>query len=295
MPNPDNASDPFYMLYDVGAGCQDDIEGIIPKTQAIDLMVLSHNDADHISNADDILAEYEVKKVIWSGFERPGTATWEDVNTAINIESHAEVISLADTTIPIGSTWLYGETYITFVMGYEVPPSDWGFSSSDHSEYRNAGSIVMRVVYEGASILLVGDMIERLETATFPEDSVVAAEAEAIRNSGAVPIDSDVLVASHHGGNDASSTPFIEAVSPEYVIFPAGTRDNFGHPRATTAQRFLDSGVLIQNIFRTDRDDDENNDKHWEPYGDTGINDPSGDDSIRITISDSGTITVTYI
>jgi hypothetical protein len=52
--------------------------------------------------------------------------------------------------------------------------------------------------------------------------------------------------------------------------------------------------VQLENVFRTDRDDDENNDRHWEPNGNTGINDPSGDDSIDIIINPSGVIKVLY-
>ena len=37
-----------------------------------------------------------------------------------------------------------------------------------------------------------------------------------------ITIDSDVMIAPHHGGGNGSSTKFIEAVSPKYVIFPAG-------------------------------------------------------------------------
>ncbi|MFN1834787.1 ComEC/Rec2 family competence protein [Balneola sp. MJW-20] len=295
IPNPSDGTDPFYMLYDVGAGCRDDIQQMIPSDQPIDLMVLSHNDSDHISNADEILEVYEVRKILWSGFERPGIFTYEVVNEAISAEEDAEVINLGSTSLPIGSTWIFGDTYVTFVAGFNVPPESWGFSPSDASEYRNAGSIVMRVVHKGSSLLLVGDMIGRLENdASFPEDSVVAAEAYVINNSGAVPIDSDILVASHHGGNDGSSVPFIQAVRPEYVIFPSGSRDTYGHPRATVAQRFLDFGVDINKIFRTDREDDETHPGHWEPNGDTGVNDRSGDDSVIITISEVGVISVRY-
>ena len=63
------------------------------------------------------------------------------------------------------------------------------------------------------------------------------------------PIDSDVLIAPHHGADNASSTAFILAVSPEYVIFSAGHR--YEHARAATATRNLNNGVLPGNMFRT--------------------------------------------
>lgn len=294
IPSDQPDQDSQFMIFDAGPGCIDHVNDIIPTDDDIDLLVLSHNDSDHISNADNILEEYQVNKIIWSGFERPGVGTYDDLVVALENEPGAEIINLGDNPLPLGTTWIYGNTYVTFVSGFSVPPVDWGFTPSMSSEYRNAGSIVMRVTNLGKSILMTGDMIGRHETDHFPEDGIIAAEAFVLKNRFAVPIDSDVLIASHHGGNDASSYPFIKTVSPEYVIFPAGSRDNFGHPRATTAQRFLNFGVKAENIFRTDRDDDEDNEKHWEPNGNTGINDPSGDDSISISITEEGVISVEY-
>lgn len=296
MPEPENPDEVFYMVYDAGFGCLSDVQQIIPADQEIDLLVLSHNDTDHIARADDIMREYEVARILWTGFVRQDVATWRDVKEAIDIEvaKGAELISLSEQDLPIGTTWIYGETYITFLSGFEAPPAEWGFSPSDHSEYRNAGSIVLRVVHHQCSILLTGDAVGRMETDSFPADGVIAAEAFILQNRFAIPVDSDVLIASHHGGNDASSVPFIEAVSPEYVIFPAGSRDNYGHPRTATAERFLSFGVSPSAIFRTDRGDDESHPEHWEPGGNTGINDPSGDDDIRITI-ENGIVSVAYL
>jgi len=65
----------------------------------------------------------------------------------------------------------------------------------------------MRIVYGGKSILLTGDMVGRHESDSDPEEHVIAAEEYLIENRHAIPIDSDVYVASHHGGNDASSYP----------------------------------------------------------------------------------------
>ena len=115
-----------------------------------------------------------------------------------------------------------------------------------------------------------------------------------IDNSSVIPIDSDVLVAAHHGADNGSSTEFINAVSPTTVIFSAGNRH--GHPRETTANRYL--AILAEDaLFRTDRGGNEtgnHGDTEWkqppfDPDGDT-----TRDDDIDITISPSGDVTVAY-
>ena len=41
-------------------------------------------------------------------------------------------------------------------------------------------------------------------------------------DTGLAPMSSFVLIAPHHGADNASSTCFIRAVDPHWVIFPAG-------------------------------------------------------------------------
>lgn len=54
-----------------------------------------------------------------------------------------------------------------------------------------------------------------------------------VDRSEVIKIDSDVIVAPHHGANNGSSEKFIEKVSPEFVIFGAG--HDHQHPTAAAA------------------------------------------------------------
>jgi competence protein ComEC len=295
FPSESDSTDSYYMVYDAGFSCADNIREVNPSNEVIDLMVLSHNDTDHIANADDILQEYEVKKIIWSGFERPDINQWVELNQAIDNEAGAEVINLKTDTLHIGTTYLFGQTYVTFVAGFHTPPEDWGISSSQRGEYRNAGSIVIRIVHQGRSILLTGDMIGRHDDEDEPEEHIIAAEKYVVQNRSAVSIDSDVLVAAHHGGNNASSYPLIRAVGPDYVIFSAGSHDNYAHLRTSVAQRFLNSGIEMDHMFRTDLGDDEAKPEHWENETTIeGVSDSNGDDNIAVTLTAEGVIRVNY-
>ena len=121
---------------------------------------------------------------------------------------------------------------------------------SHKAEFRNAGSVVIRLKYKGKSILFTGDAVGR--HIDDPEDALIASEKFMIENSEVIKIDSDVLIAPHHGADNGSSNAFISAVSPEWVIFTAGHTHK--HPRGVAAQRYLDSGVKldnnVQNRFR---------------------------------------------
>ena len=52
---------------------------VIPEGEEIDLLVLSHSDADHQGAVKRIFEAYPVKKVLRGGLERLDTATWTRV------------------------------------------------------------------------------------------------------------------------------------------------------------------------------------------------------------------------
>ena len=176
---------------------------------------------------------------------------------------------------------------MTMVLGYHKVPPNWNLTSS--SEIRNAGSIVVRLQYRGKSILFCGDTVGR--HIGDDVDALIAAEREMVENAAVIPIDSDVIIAPHHGADNGSSSAFIEAVSPEYVIFSAGHKHR--HPRTETAQRYRRFGVTLSKMLRTDRGDDEGSNE-WGAGRVEGHNDPRGDDDIDILIGPDGSIKVEY-
>jgi beta-lactamase superfamily II metal-dependent hydrolase len=285
--------DEHYVLYDTGHWYEIDetlasVQDILPEDAAIDMIILSHTDSDHIAATDEILKHYFVGQVIRTGLPR-SSVTWKRVDKAIRDAASAGDIvdvNLADYELLPGSSYLYGDAMLTFLAGFHTPPAEWDIKGT--SEYNNAGSIVVRIVYKGKSILLMGDAVGR--HIDDPDDQLIATEKFLVDNAHSLVIDSDVLIASHHGADNGSATAFIEAVSPEWVIFSAG--HDYEHPRATTAQRFLDYGVSLNKILRTDLGDDEDDPKEWAHGRINGHTDSAGDDEIEIIISDSGELSV---
>ena len=255
----------------------------------IDLLITSHSDSDHLAATDELFNEFRVHRVIRTGFERPDTGTWTDHNNAITAASQLGLthdINLAETTLPHGTTYNFGAATVTYIAGFHEPPAAWGL---DGSEFRNGNSIVVRVSYRDRSILFTGDAVGREEDSPSTARAI-ATERFLIDNATARPIASDVLIAPHHGSDDASSTEFIQAVGARWVIFSSG--HNYEHPKAVTANRFLDLGYQPACLLRTDLGDNEG-DSEWD-FGTTPGNDPVGDDNIIIIIPETGAMTVAY-
>lgn len=291
----------FYMVYDTGHWNHDGevserILEVIPRNEAVDLLVLSHSDADHVSATDEIFERRRVHTVLRTGLRRR-TQAWRDADRAIRDAVEAgdtAVLNLRHNRIAPGTEFPLGSATVTFLAGDDCPNQyddvlPGSGECANRSKARNAGSIVLRLEYAGKSILFTGDAVGRHDDA--PADAkAIATEKELLSRQGEFTIDSDVIIAPHHGADNASSAAFIKAVSPKWVIFSAGSDNE--HPRQSTAHRYLSHGVEVERILRTDLGDNEGAEE-WD-HGRTEEGDVVGDDEIVIVICADSTLTVDY-
>lgn len=262
------------------------LQSLVPPSTPIELLVLSHTDADHIAAVPQILTHYDVRRVLRAGLSRD-SRTWRDVNAAIEANPNSLDLNLAKLEYPSGATYRFGEVFVTVVCGFSAPPEEWDLDGS--SEFRNAGSIVVRVTYAGSSVLFCGDAVGRHNGQA--EDTTLATELYMLEAKDVIPLRADVVVAPHHGADNGSSSDWIREVNPQWVIFSAGHK--YEHPRASTAQRYLDLGVPADHLLRTDRDDDEGG-KEWPSGAVAGNVDGPGDDSVDILLRADGSVEVAY-
>lgn len=95
----------------------------------------------------------------------------------------------------------------------------------------NNASCVLKVETAASSLLLTGDIEQRAERRLVDENPSALAAA--------------IMVAPHHGSKTSSSQQFIDAVSPDYVLFPAGYRNRFHHPHPNVVGRYLANGTQM--------------------------------------------------
>ena len=278
------------MVYDTGHHtdhCRDAVRELVPS-HVIDLLVLSHSDADHISGTRDILAENAVTTIIHPG--DPRGPTLGPIRAAIAAEPAADIWNLTVRPIPFGHVFQIGSATATFVAGWSdgnqtrISPD----TALNKSMRNNALSAIIRLQFAGHSVLLTGDTVGRHDK----KDNSLCGYAErlVVANAAVVPIDSDVLVGQHHGANNGTANCFIEAVSPTFVVFSAG--HEYKHPRQATADRLVANGVDPDNIFRTDRGDHEpvppklkdRWKREWVYKSIAGCRDEPGDDDVVIEL-----------
>lgn len=98
---------------------------------------------------------------------------------------------------------------------------------------RNNRSCVLKVESAGRSVLLTGD-IEH------------AAEEELVKLYGG-QLAATVLVVPHHGSKTSSGKEFLDTVSPEMALIPAGYRNRFSLPNQDILRRYASRDIDMYN------------------------------------------------
>ena len=94
----------------------------------------------------------------------------------------------------------------------------------------NSSSLILKLCYEGVTMLVTGDIDEE-------------GEEELLQEYGA-ELDCDIIKVPHHGSKYSSSESFIEMVSPVMAVFQVG-KNNYGHPSQETIERYVARGCRI--------------------------------------------------
>ncbi|MCY7319394.1 MAG: DNA internalization-related competence protein ComEC/Rec2 [Ramlibacter sp.] len=206
------------LVYDSGPRYSRDSDAghrvLVPLLRAlgerVDILMLSHRDADHTGGAAAVLAM------------QPGAAL------VSSIEDDHELHSLrAGRRCFAGQRWQWDG--VDFELLHPQP-----------DDYRagvksNALSCVLRVSNHRQTALLAGD-IEQAQ-----EARLVAA---------GTPLRSDLLLVPHHGSKTSSSALFLAAVQPRIAIVQSGYRNRFGHPAAPVMERYQLQGVAVEQSPR---------------------------------------------
>lgn len=292
-----------YILYDAGhyegygKPTFDQIKEVMPVGSTIEEVIISHTDGDHIGAASYLFENYKVKKIVDTGFDKSclngsRSATYRRFLEAIPPSTKYVNLHEKDSIIIPGTTETFGDTKLVFLCGFGKPLDEWNLR--DESEQINSVSIVVKIVYKGASILLSGDAIGRNRNDQ-NSDCCIATEKYLVDHASTY-LKSDIAIAPHHGGNNANSTEFVYKVSPSVVIFSAGHK--YFHPYECVVERY-EKFVDSNHIFRTDRGDDEREGNGSCPECELGripdCIDSSGDDDIEIIIDAAGKYSVKYV
>ena len=174
--------------------------------ERVDMLVLSHRDADHTGGAAAVLAMQPTAELVSS------------------IEAAHELRALRQVTrCMAGQRWHWDG------VDFEVlhpAPSDY----SPPARKPNALSCVLRLSNGRQVALLAGDIEQ-------PQEAALLARG--------APLRADLLLVPHHGSKTSSSAAFLDAVQPSVALVQAGYRNRFGHPAPPVLARYAERQVRV--------------------------------------------------
>ncbi len=194
--------------------------------RSIDLVILTHAHADHVTGLIGVLKQYKVGMILESGEEyaTPEYRTWHEI--------------IAQENIPV----------VIAERGQEIHLCS-GATLSVLSPYKNYNHVVvknphdanvsMKLVYGDTSALLMGDAEK------FIEYQLLSLNPSSLK--------SDILKAGHHGSKTSTSEDFLRAVLPNLAVISVGRKNSYGHPHQEVLNRLKTFGITIK---RTDLSSD---------------------------------------
>lgn len=198
------------LVYDTGARFSDRLDSgeavLLPFLThqgigKIDLLMISHGDGDHIGGAASVLEAYPQTPVLGQGID--------------------ELSATSRKLCEAGQKWSWDGVDFTVLH-----PDGATYTAT------NNRSCVLKIEGRGGSVLITGDIEQKVEDRLLQRNSDVLA--------------ADILIAPHHGSTSSSSMDFIEAVAPRVVIFAAGYRNRYRFPKQQIIARFA---MLGSNMY----------------------------------------------
>jgi competence protein ComEC len=182
--------------------------------RSIELMLLTHPQADHLDGLIDVLARYDVRRVLAGPgvTASVGSSVWRH---AVREEGVAIEIARQGMAIDLGDGARLD------VLG----PDD---AEAADPQLNNTGAVV-RITWHDVSFLLTADIEARAERALLADG---------------VDLRATVLKVGHHGSKTSSTGEFLAAIQPAVSVVSSGKDNPFGHPAPEVVERLTQYGSV---------------------------------------------------
>jgi len=206
-----------------------------PWQHTINLVLLSHNHADHIRGLISVLKRFTVQQVWDSGsisLSSDFTTFQGEISQQKIQQTHVFFHQLPCSEICPRPT-AFGEAFLQVYHPLED-------STGLRPENEHDTDVSIKVSWHNVSIFLAGDLDEQHE-----DDMIESCQLPTCT------LHATILQIPHHGSATGLSPEFLAATSPKEAWIPVGKDNKYGHPRQIILDRLNAAHIPI---FRTDQD-----------------------------------------
>lgn len=195
---------------------------LLPMLQSLgvgrlDVLMVSHDDADHSGGAASLLGGIEVGRLM-SPF---------DADHPLRLQAAAHQACEAE------HSWTWDG--VLFRVLHPAPGGERGTSDNARScvlQVEAAPSPSTGVQLEPTRLLLTADIEAPQERALLSRWPT-----EALRST--------VMLVPHHGSRTSSTQAWLEAVAPRQAVVQVGAHNTYGHPNPVVMRRYGQSGIAV--------------------------------------------------
>ncbi len=191
--------------------------------RTIELVVLTHPSADHVTGLVEVLNRYKVKQVLHPDldFESDIYDEWLKLLKEKDVKC---------TIAQAGQQINLGKGVVIKILNPQI-----SLLSDTKSDIDNNG-MVLHISMGEVSFLLTADMMWEAEFELIAHRANLA---------------STVLKIGHHGSDTSTTSEFLAVVNPQLAVISVGDDNRFGHPTPEVMER-LEERIGSKNIYRTD-------------------------------------------
>ncbi len=188
------------------------------RIRRLDVMVLSHAHSDHMGGMAAVMRSFRPKE-LWVGVDANSEAY-----RALLAEAAELGVAVRHFRAGDGFGW----------SGMDVKILAPAVTYANYGEPKNDDSLVLRLQFGAASVLLEGD-------AEAPSERAMLASGDM------TPV--TLLKVGHHGSRTSTTPEFFAAAAPQDAVVSVGRGNTFGHPRFEVIDRIIDAHTWL---YRTD-------------------------------------------